>query len=70
MLFRLKKLIGTVILLVFVPTYALFALALATVILPGTDNWTQLGYYALAGLAWVPPAGLIVYWMFKPAPTA
>lgn len=63
---RLKRLIGAVMLLIFVPTYALFAMALAAAVLPGTGGWTQLGYYMVAGLAWVLPAGVIVTWMFRP----
>ncbi len=68
MLFRLKKLIGTVVLLVFVPFYALMAMAFAGALLPGTGGWTQFAYYLVAGLAWVIPAGLVVWWMFRPAP--
>jgi hypothetical protein len=64
--YTLRKLVGTVVLLVFVPAYALFAMALAAAVLPGTGALTQLAYYAAAGLAWVPPAGLIIWWMFRP----
>lgn len=66
MAYRLRKLLGAVILLIFVPFYALYAMALAASILPGTGPWTQLGYYVVAGLAWILPAGLVVTWMFRP----
>lgn len=63
---RLRKLFGAVILLVFVPFYALMAMSLAATLLPGTGGWTQLAYYMVAGLAWILPAGVVVTWMFKP----
>lgn len=65
---RLRKLIGSVILLVAIPIYVLFATALANVALPGTSGWVQAGYYVLAGLAWTLPAGVLVTWMVKPRP--
>ena len=67
---RLRKFLGTLILLVFVPTYALMAMSLAVSILPGTSGWTQAGYYIIAGLVWVLPAGVIVTWMVRPARSA
>jgi hypothetical protein len=65
-LFRLRKLVGTVLLLVFVPVYALFALAVASNVLPADGPLIHLAFFLVAGLAWVPPAGLIVWWMFRP----
>jgi hypothetical protein len=64
--YTLRKLVGTVVLLVFVPAYALFAMTLATALLPGTGGWTQLIFYIVAGLVWVLPAGIVVWWMFRP----
>ena len=64
---RLRKLIGAIVLLVFIPAYALYAMAAAATVLPGTSGWTQLGYYIVAGLLWVLPAGVVVTWMMKPA---
>ena len=64
---RLRKFLGTLVLLVFVPAYALLTMPLAAAVLPGTGGWTQLAFYAVAGLAWILPAGVVVYWMFRPA---
>lgn len=61
----LRKLIGTVILVITVPIYALIAMVVAVAVLPGVNVWWQLVYYVVAGLLWVPPAGLLIAWMAK-----
>lgn len=65
---RLRKLIGTVALAVFVPFYALTAMTIAAAKLPGTSTLTQTVFYAVAGLLWVLPAGAIITWMLRPRP--
>jgi Protein of unknown function (DUF2842) len=63
---RLRKLIGTIVLVAFVCLYALTAMTIAAAKLPGTSGLTQLVFYVLAGLAWVIPAGALIAWMVKP----
>jgi hypothetical protein len=55
-------------LVVFVPFYALLAMTVAAAHLPGTTILTQSIFYAVAGLIWVIPAGLIIRWMQRPDP--
>ena len=62
----LRKLTGTLALIVLVVVYSLTAMTIAAAKLPGTSGLVQLIYYAVAGLLWVPPAGLIIWWMAKP----
>lgn len=62
----LRKLIGTVVLVVFVCLYALTAMTVAAAKLPGTSGLTQLIYYVVAGLIWIIPAGALIAWMVKP----
>jgi hypothetical protein len=62
----LRKLIGTIILVITVPVYALIAMVIAVAVLPSVNVWGQLVYYVVAGLLWVPPAGLLITWMAKP----
>lgn len=62
----LRKLIGTIILVITVPVYALIAMVIGVAILPGVSFIWQLVYYAVAGLLWVPPAGLLITWMARP----
>lgn len=60
---RLRKLIGTVLTVVFLVIYCLLAMVLAVRLLPGTGGWVQLSYYVAAGLLWVIPIGLLIRWM-------
>jgi Protein of unknown function (DUF2842) len=63
---RIRKLIGTAILAVFVPFYALTAMSIAGARLPGSSGLTQTVFYAIAGLLWVLPAGVVITWMQRP----
>jgi hypothetical protein len=57
-----------VLLVVFVPFYALIAMTIGAAKLPATSLLVQTLYYAVAGLIWVVPAGLIIKWMQRPDP--
>jgi Protein of unknown function (DUF2842) len=63
---RIRKLIGTVFLAVFVPFYALVAMTIAAAKLPGTSVLIQTLFFAVVGLAWIIPAGAVIYWMVRP----
>jgi len=63
---RMRKLVGTIVLVVFVCIYALTAMTVAAAKLPGTSGWIQLLYFAVAGLLWIVPAAPLVKWMQKP----
>jgi hypothetical protein len=63
---KLRKLAGTLALVILLIVYSLSAMTIAAAKLPGTSGLVQLIYYAVAGLLWVPPAGLIIWWMAKP----
>jgi peptidoglycan/LPS O-acetylase OafA/YrhL len=60
---RLRKLIGSILLVTFVIIYALIVMTIAAAKLPGTSGLTQLLFYLVTGLAWVVPAGALIYWM-------
>jgi Protein of unknown function (DUF2842) len=63
---RIRKLIGTVILLVFIPFYALVAMAVTAS--PGVINankWLQMLCYIVAGTLWTIPAGILIRWMSR-----
>ncbi len=63
---RLKKLIGTVLLVALVVLYALIATSIATARL-AESSWTiHLAYFFFTGLLWVLPAMWIISWMVKP----
>ena len=63
---RLRKLIGAVILLVFIAAYALFAMSVAQGRVTEAPDWLQSIIYCILGLIWVLPAMLIIRWMEKP----
>ena len=63
---RWRKLVGTIVLVLFVVLYALTVMTVAAAKLPGTSGLVQLLFYVIAGLAWVIPAAALIYWMGKP----
>lgn len=60
---RVRKLIGTVALLVLVAVWALLAMGFAQILLPSGNGLVAAIYYVVAGLGWVLPAMPIVAWM-------
>lgn len=63
---RTRKLIGTVVMLLFVGFYALFAMVVAEGRITDAPKLVQtLGYVAL-GLAWIVPMLPLIRWMAKP----
>lgn len=61
-----RKLVGTIVLFVFLGVYALAAMMVAVVLQVNASRVVELGYYTIAGLLWVIPAGLLITWMQKP----
>ena len=60
---RTKKLIGAMVLLVWIPVYALIAMGVGVHVLPYAHWIVSLLYYALAGTLWIIPIGLMLPWM-------
>jgi len=63
---RLRKLVGTIVLVVFVSLYALTAMTVAAAKLPGSSGLTQLVFFVIAGTIWIVPAGALIAWMQRP----
>ena len=66
-----RKLAGTVALLMLLVVYALLVMVFATTTLPAMGGVLTTLFYVVAGVGWVPIAMLIVSWMHKfdqPAP--
>lgn len=64
---RQRKLVGTIVLIIFITIYALLAMAAAIVLqVREAGNIAELIYYVLAGLLWVLPAGVLIKWMQRP----
>jgi hypothetical protein len=62
---RIKKLIGTVIMLIWLPIYALLCMGVAVRVLPNAAWYVSLLYYVLAGTLWIVPIGLMLPWMYR-----
>ncbi|HWU25729.1 MAG TPA: DUF2842 domain-containing protein [Rhizomicrobium sp.] len=62
---RIKKLIGAVVILIWLPIYALAAAGIGTHVLPRAYWLVALLYYALAGTLWIIPIGLMLPWMHR-----
>ena len=58
-----KKLIVTVVILLWVPVYALLAMRVGLSVLSDANPWVELLYYTVAGTAWILPIGLMLPWM-------
>jgi Protein of unknown function (DUF2842) len=67
---RLRKLVGTVALIAFVPLYALVAMALADSRVSEAPEVVRAVVYAVLGLAWVLPVLPLIRWMERPDPQA
>jgi Protein of unknown function (DUF2842) len=63
---RTRKLVGTVVLIVFLVFYAWMAMAIGSGRITEAHGLVQLVYFLVAGLLWVIPAGFLIRWMQRP----
>ena len=63
---RLRKLVGTVALLVFLGVYVWLVAAIGSGRISEAPAVEQFAYFLVAGLIWVIPAGLVIRWMQRP----
>jgi len=62
---RTKKLIGAIVILIWLPIYSLAATGVAMHVLPHARWFVTFLYYALAGTLWIVPIGLMFPWMYR-----
>lgn len=62
---RVKKLIGAIAILIWLPIYALLAMAVGIRVLPHAGTVAEFLYYAVAGMLWIVPIGLMFPWMAR-----
>jgi predicted membrane channel-forming protein YqfA (hemolysin III family) len=65
---RLRKFIGMIVMVVFIPVYALVAMALAQGRITETPTWIQTVAYIILGLIWVVPLLPLIRWMERKGP--
>jgi archaellum biogenesis protein FlaJ (TadC family) len=63
---RHRKLAGVFLTLLVLLVYVSLATAIYVTFLTGIDQWILLLYFAVAGLGWAIPVGLIIRWMARP----
>lgn len=68
MTIRTRKLIGTFVLVALLMVYFMIAMVATASILPGKHIVIQTIGYAVAGLLWIVPAGMLIRWMSRPDP--
>jgi len=66
MTIRVRKFIGTILLLALVTVWSLLAMAAAQFVLATANGWIAALYYVVVGLGWVLPAMPLVSWMSRP----
>jgi Protein of unknown function (DUF2842) len=62
---RIKKLIGTILILLWLFVYALLASGVAVHVLPGANGFVTFLYYLFAGTLWAVPPALLFPWMMR-----
>ncbi len=60
-----RKLIGTLLLVLFICIYAFFAMSIAEGKLREVSGLWKFVFYVVAGFAWVIPAGFLITWMAR-----
>ncbi|HEY6921190.1 MAG TPA: DUF2842 domain-containing protein [Methyloceanibacter sp.] len=65
---RTRKLIGTVLLLIFLAVYVTAAVMIGANHVVAAPAWAEFAYFLAAGLLWVIPAALLIKWMQRPDP--
>lgn len=62
---RLRKLLGTILLITWIIVYSLAAMVIGSRLLAGANLGWQLVVYVVTGFAWLPLAMWIVAWMHR-----
>jgi hypothetical protein len=66
MTMRTRKLVGTILLMLFLAAYACATIVVAVVLQVNASRLAEVAFYVVAGLAWVVPAALLIRWMERP----
>ena len=68
MTIRQRKLLGTIATVLFLTVYCLIAMAIGGAFVVGRSTLMEIGYFAVAGLGWLPVVMAIIRWMSRPDP--
>jgi hypothetical protein len=66
---RTRKLLGTIAAVSFLTIYCLLAMVIGNaIVVRHVGGFGEAAFFVIAGLAWLPPAMLLVRWMQRPDP--
>jgi membrane protein implicated in regulation of membrane protease activity len=65
---RTRKFIGTFVLILIVPIYAMLMVELSRYMLAGASWWIQAIFFLIAGLGWALPVLPLIKWMERLGP--
>lgn len=65
---RTRKLVGTIVLMLFLCVYAFAAMMVAITLQVNASKLVEILYYIVAGTAWTLPAAWLIRWMSRPDP--
>lgn len=63
---KIRKLVGLLAMLLLIFFYALLVMTVAVTTNVPENGLLEFFYYLITGVAWVIPAGAIIYWMQRP----
>ena len=66
MTMRQRKFAGVLATVGFLIVYSLIAMAVGGALVVGQSKLLEIAYFIIAGIAWLPPAMLIIRWMSRP----
>jgi hypothetical protein len=63
---RQRKFIGMVAIVAFLIVYCLIAMAIGGMVAVGLPRPLEIGFFFIAGIAWLPVVMVIIRWMSRP----
>lgn len=66
MTLRQRKFIGMVAIVTFLILYCLIAMAIGGMVAVGLPLPLEIGFFVVAGIAWLPVVMIIIRWMSRP----
>ena len=66
MTIRQRKLAGTIAITVFLTAYCLVAMRIGGAFVVGRFPGFEIGYFVIAGVAWLPIVMVVIRWMSRP----
>jgi hypothetical protein len=65
MTMRQRKLVGTIGIIAFLAVYCLAAMTLGGALVVGRSKLLEIGYFLVAGVAWLPAVMAVIRWMSR-----